>query len=297
MNKKILGILCIFAIYIVVSFFWCNPGVIPEFSPNNSSVENNKLVEEDFTWNGHYALVRFEDVSPASDIILVKNCIELLKNENIPFSIALIPVYKNPEKNITIYLHERPELVRLIKNSGATIVLHGCTHQYDGETGIDFEFWDEISDNPIKQNNTKYAITKIETALKELEKCGISTEIWETPHYTSDDETKKVVSRYFSKTYEGTTDKLVVNEFGQIVVPTNLYYVHGESPIQSVSDIIVEANNISIDSNNNLVASFFYHPYLGTEYLKTIVKSFKEQGYIFVSPKDYIEEQLILPKS
>jgi hypothetical protein len=59
----------------------------------------------------------------------------------------------------------------------------------------------------------------------ELKKCGLSAEIWETPHYTSNYEVAGVVSRYFSKTYEGTSDKLVINEFGQIVIPTNLYYV------------------------------------------------------------------------
>jgi len=30
------------------------------------------------------------------------------------------------------------------------------------------------------------------------------------------------------------------------------------------------------------VASIFYHPYLGTSYLKTLVPSLKQMGYTFV---------------
>jgi len=278
----------------VAGFFWCNPGIIKEISGNGVSGEIPEiLVDEsgeqgDFTWNGHYALVRLEDVNPASDITSLRDCIELLKSKNIPFSIALIPIYKNPEKNVTIYLHEKPELVRLIKDSGATIVLHGCTHQYDGETGIDFEFWDETSNAPLEINNTEYATSKIELALEELKRCNLSAEIWETPHYTSTYEVAEVVSQYFSKIYEGYDRKLTKNEFGQIVVPANLDYVKGEQPVQSVFEILAKAENISSSDDKDTVASFYYHPFLGPDYLRMLIGGLKKQGYIFVGPEEYI---------
>jgi hypothetical protein len=278
----------------VAGFFWCNPGIIKEISGNGVSGEiPDILVDEsdeqgDFTWNGHYALVRLEDVNPASDITSLEDCIELLKSKNIPFSIALIPIYKNPEKDVTIYLHEKPELVRLIKDSGATIVLHGCTHQYDGETGIDFEFWDETSNAPLEINNTEYATSKIELALEELKRCNLSAEIWETPHYTSTYEVAGVVSRYFSKIYEGYDRKLTKNEFGQIVVPANLDYVKGEQPVQSVFEILAKAENISSSDDEDIVSSFFYHPFLGTDYLRMLIGGLKKQGYKFVGPEECI---------
>ena len=293
MRKKWVIFLCLI-LYLVAGFFWCNPGIIKEISGNGVSGEIPEiLVDEsgeqgDFTWNGHYALVRLEDVNPASDITSLRDCIELLKSKNIPFSIALIPIYKNPEKNVTIYLHEKPELVRLIKDSGATIVLHGCTHQYDGETGIDFEFWDETSNAPLEINNTEYATSKIELALEELKRCNLSAEIWETPHYTSTFEVAKVVSQYFSKIYEGYDRKLTKNEFGQIVVPANLDYVKGEQPVQSVFEILAKAENISSSDDEDIVASFFYHPFLGPDYLRMLIGGLRKQGYIFVGPEEYI---------
>ena len=293
MRKKWVIFLCLI-LYLVAGFFWCNPGIIKEISGNGVSGEiPDILVDEsgeqgDFTWNGHYALVRLEDVNPASDITSLEDCIELLKSKNIPFSIALIPIYKNPEKNVTIYLHEKPELVRLIKDSGATIVLHGCTHQYDGETAVDFEFWDETSNAPLEINNTEYATSKIELALEELKRCNLSAEIWETPHYTSTFEVAGVVSRYFSKIYEGYDRKLTKNEFGQIVVPANLDYVKGEQPVQSVFEILAKAENISSSDDEDIVASFFYHPFLGTDYLRMLIGGLKKQGYKFVGPEEYI---------
>lgn len=291
MDKKILILLSVVGLYLIIGLIWYNPTIISLVDIGDNV--KNEIVENVFIWNGHYALVRFEDVNPTTNIVTLRDCMDLLKVEDVPFSIALIPVYKDPVKNITVYLHERPELVKLIKESGTTIVLHGCTHQYDGETGVDFEFWDETIFGPIEQNNTEYAIQKIELALNELKECGISTEIWETPHYTSDNETKQVVSKYFSTTYEGETDKLVINGYGQIVVPTNLYYVKGGQEQQSINQILSGAKNISSNSDNITVASFFYHPYLGSEYLYTIVRGFREQGFVFVSPNEYIDECLI----
>ena len=284
MNKGYKVLVGGIALYLVVLVIWCNPG-ISIFSANNAmdSIE----VEDEFVWNGHYALVRLEDISPNYDLVTLKNSIDTLKRNDIPFSIALIPIYKNPEKNVTIYLHEKPELVKLILDSNATIVLHGCTHQYDGETGIDFEFWDETLFGPINHNNTEYATEKIERALAELRRCNITTDYWETPHYTADNDTKEVVRKYFTNLYDGTGDKVEINEFNQVVIPTNLYYVRGEAPYESTYEILINSLKISQNNDNSTVASFFYHPFLGTEYLEIIITEIRNQGYIFIGPYEY----------
>jgi hypothetical protein len=295
MDKKLIVSLCIVS-YIVAGFFWCNPWTISAILGNEVPVEMPEILadnsdnneQENSSWNGHYALIRLEDVHPLRDLATLTGCIELLQSKDIPFSIALIPIYKNPEENVTVCLRERPELVQIIKDSGATVVLHGSTHQWDGETGEDFEFWDEILDQPIPQNNTEYAISKVERALEELEECNLSAEIWETPYYKSTYEAAQVVSWYFTKTYERTGDKLVINEFGQIVIPTNLYYVTEKEPIISVFEILKNAENISKNNDNDTVASFYYHTFFGSDYLRTIIGGLKKQGYRFIGPEEYI---------
>ena len=295
MRKEIVVSLCL-VLYLVAGFFWCNPWVISEIAGNEVPIEIPEIFvdnmdsseQENSSWNGHYALVRLEDISPASDLAALTDCIELLRNKDIPFSIALIPIYKNPEKNITVCLSEKPGLVQIIKNSGATIVLHGCTHQYDGVTGADFEFWDEILNQPVQGNNTEYAISKIERALQELDKCNLSAEIWETPHYKSTFEIARVANRYFTTIYEGYNDKLTKNELNQFVVPANLDYVRGEDPVISSFEIIRNAKQIASSNDSNAIASFFYHPFLGSDYLRIIIGGLKKQGYRFVSPEEYI---------
>jgi hypothetical protein len=263
--------LCI-VLYLVAGFFWCNPWVISEISGNDVPVEIPEILidesseQENLSWNGHYALVRLEDVNPASDITSLEECVELLKRKDIPFSIALIPIYRNPEQNITVCL----------------------THQYDGETGIDFEFWDEILDQPIAENNTEYAASKIQRALEELDQCNLSAEVWETPHYKSTYEAAKVVSQYFSTIYEGYNNKLSKNEFGQMVVPANLDYVRGDEPVISSFEIIKNAERIASSNDSDTVASFFYHPFLGPDYLRIIIGGLKKQGYRFAGPEEYI---------
>ena len=295
MNKKLIVSLCIVS-YIVAGLFWCNPWVISEIAGNEVPVEipeifadnNDNNEQENSSWNGHYALVRLENVHPSRDLATLTDCIKLLQSKNIPFSIALTPIYKDPKENITICLSERPELVRIIKDSGATIVLHGSTHQWDGETGEDFEFWDEILDQPIPVNNTEYAISKVELALGELDKCNLSAEIWETPHYKSNYEIAKAVSQYFSVIYKGYSNKLTKNEFGQIVVPANLDYAREEEPIISSFEIIRNAEQIACGNDSDVVASFHYHTFLGSDYLRTIIGGLNKQGYRFASPEEYI---------
>jgi hypothetical protein len=68
------------------------------------------------------------------------------------------------------------------------------------------------------------------------------------------------------------------------VVPENLGNVEPEPfnnhPPRLPSDILASAKrNLAIRDG---VASIFYHPYLGTSYLKTLVPSLKQMGYTFV---------------
>jgi uncharacterized protein YdaL len=73
--------------------------------------------------------------------------------------------------------------------------------------------------------------------------------------------------------------------YGTVVVPENIGNVEPEPfnnhPPRLPADILASSNRNLVVRDG--VASFFYHPYLGTSYLQTLVTGIKAQGYTFVS--------------
>jgi uncharacterized protein YdaL len=105
----------------------------------------------------HRALVRLEDVSPASDPTALRNIATWLYNNHIPFSVNVIPEYTDPNGFYnngtpqTITLAQAPSVVSALKymlSHGGTLNDEGFTHQYsnianpyDGVSGDDAEFF------------------------------------------------------------------------------------------------------------------------------------------------------------
>ena len=127
------------------------------------------------------ALVRIEDVSIESepdDLIAIA---DYLYSKKIPFQVSLIPIFKDPENKEEIYLSDRPQFVRAVHymvSRGATIVLHGVTHQYHGKTGDDHEFWDVQSARPISGNIPALVEQKLRVGLEEFFSNGIYPVTW-----------------------------------------------------------------------------------------------------------------------
>ncbi len=102
------------------------------------------------------AAVRLEDVSPGSDPDELKASIDVMVSRGVPFQIALVPVYDDPQGSYNngvpehLTLEDTPELVEVLKHAvenGGTLVQHGTTHQYGTLTNPysatstdDFEF-------------------------------------------------------------------------------------------------------------------------------------------------------------
>lgn len=109
------------------------------------------------------ALVRLEDISPMTDHEDVKVAIDYLISNDIPFSMAVIPIYKDPHQNLVVYLHEKPELVNVLEyavDHGGYIFMHGVTHQQDitawqryNVTGTAYEFYDFDLKTPVPGDN------------------------------------------------------------------------------------------------------------------------------------------------
>ncbi|MFB0844070.1 DUF2334 domain-containing protein [Paenibacillus oleatilyticus] len=179
---------------------------------------------------GHPAYIRLEDVHPQSDPVLLKAAGEVLEEKGIPYMIALIPVYTNPVTHEQLRLKDAPQLVEVLKElqkRGASIVLHGYTHQYrQSETGEGFEFWDVENNAPImdepdrevtvryrhdfpskeayesyaeknRQFNESYTRHRLESGIKELTELGLYPLGFEAPHYTMSQEGYRVAAEYF----------------------------------------------------------------------------------------------------
>jgi uncharacterized protein YdaL len=115
----------------------------------------------------HLALVRLEDVSPASDPAVLQSFADYLASQNVPFSVNLIPEYTDPfgidnasvkacagvpvGTACTLTLPSQPAVVaalKYIQSKGGTINQEGYTHQsstlmnpYNGISGDDAEFY------------------------------------------------------------------------------------------------------------------------------------------------------------
>lgn len=244
------------------------------------------------------ALIRIEDVNPESDPKNLKRTARYLFRKRIPFQISLIPVYKNPDIQYEVRLSEQPKLLKAVKyavSKNGAVVMHGVTHQHRGESGDDYEFWDDISGTPIRMGSPEVVERKIEEGIAECLQNGIFPLAWETPHYSAGQDDYKVFAKYFDTFF----DRVMVTELSssqQIMpfsvklsdldvqlIPENLGYLPLENP--NPEGIIDNARNMLVV--RDAVASFFYHPFVPIKNLKKIVKAMKTMGWTFVSLKDF----------
>lgn len=243
------------------------------------------------------ALVRIEDVHPLSDPRALEEIAQFLNNHDVPFHISLVPFYVYPDQNRYVGLSERPELAETIHymmEQGGTVVMHGSTHQRFAETTADYEFWDPVANQPPEGENTETIRARIETGLQELMKVDIYPLMWETPHYAGSQLLYDVVSDHFSIAMERrqSMDRLGTDQylpylikpdrFGQIIVPENLGYV----PLfdQDPEGILGPARNMAVVRDGT--ASFFFHPFVNPEVLKTIVRTLQDEGWTFTTVAD-----------
>lgn len=175
--------------------------------------------------------LRLEDVHPLADDKKLMEIATFLYEKKIPYIVTVIPVYKNTKTNKEYHLLDAPQIVKTLQymqDHGASIVLHGYTHQYyDSETGEGFEFWDVKNDRPIisesldahatkqekdfptkeeykaylekkKPFEESYIKKKLNKGVEELVAHGLYPIAFEAPHYTMSQFGYEVVSKHFS---------------------------------------------------------------------------------------------------
>ncbi len=191
-----------------------------------------------FQTNGPYettGYLRLEDVHPLADPKKLREIADILMERNIPYMIAVIPVYTNEDTKEQHFLSDYPEVLEALsymQDNGGSIVMHGYTHQFrDDETGEGFEFWDVENNMPIYHGPTDevvkktkadfpdakayndyredqkafekdYIDEKLTRGIQELANYGLYPLAFEAPHYTMSQNGYAVTSDYFS-TYVG----------------------------------------------------------------------------------------------
>jgi uncharacterized protein YdaL len=246
----------------------------------------------------HTALIRIEDVSPLENPAELRDIADLLSDLNIPFLVGIIPFYIEPEAGIRVSMSEKPDFVDALHymvEHSATIVMHGVTHQYRGQTATDYEFWDEATDKPIRNDSKEYVERKINTGIEECVKNGIYPLLWETPHYAASTLDYSVISTFFSSVIEQrlAIDQLDYGQYfpyviehdlyGERIYPENLGYVPMSDSIEQEREAvkkIVKAAELNLTVRDGY-ASFFFHPFLPLELLRELVTSIQELGYTF----------------
>ncbi len=155
----------------------------------------------------HRAFFRVEDVSPEADITVLKKVGDTLAAMNVPFTISLIPEYRDWKGT---YNGGVAESYRITKNStftgeikrwvneGGQVLQHGTTHQidglfnpYTGVTGDDYEFYRVTADangvltlvGPTTGDSASSARNRVTRGRNILTNAGFAAVGWLTPHY------------------------------------------------------------------------------------------------------------------
>ena len=257
----------------------------------------------EFHEESHTALVRIEDVDPLENPSHLRDIADLLSSKGIPFLVGVVPFYVDPAEGIRVSLSDKPDFVDALKymvHNGGTIVMHGITHQYKGTTAVDFEFWDESTNKPIKDETPEGDARKIEMGIQEFMKNGLSPLIWETPHYTASFTLYRTIAKYFSTAMEQRLSiedadysqyfPYMINKdlFGQKIYPENLGYV----PLSADKNVNATAiQTILRHAKSNLAvrdgfASFFFHPFLDITLLAELVDGIQKLGYTYLDVRE-----------
>ncbi|MET3726982.1 uncharacterized protein YdaL [Fictibacillus halophilus] len=255
--------------------------------------------------------IRLEDIHPKTDPENLKKFAEYLYSKNIPYMVAVIPVYT--EGSEIIQLSEKPRLVKVLKymqDHGGSIILHGYKHQYrDSETGEGFEFWDVENDRPILQKKNekpmfekdfnsllefnnyiqekkafekKYIEKAVEQGVQELVAHKLYPLAFEAPHYAMSKEGYKIIANHFS-TYIGQV-QISNTTWRTIYAP--LYksqpkFLKGMVLLPETIGFAKEEDPNAIIKMeekaefyslfSNAYISGFYHPYLGLKDFKKLI--------------------------
>ncbi|NJC82384.1 DUF2334 domain-containing protein [Planosporangium mesophilum] len=219
--------------------------------------------------------------------------------------------------------------LRYLTERGGTLIAHGYSHGYTGGrnpygvSAEDYEFWRShidagnrvVLDGPVPEDSPSWASGRLAAARAEWAAVGLpAPDIFEFPHYLASADDYRAISaevaaryeraNYFSGVLTGrpVDPTLYASQFfpypvrdvyGTAVIPETLGNVatqrFNQNEPRSPEQILDSARRQLVVRDG--VASFFYHPFLGLEYLPKLVEGLQALGYTFAPARD-----MILPK-
>lgn len=243
---------------------------------SNDSYKNNSTSTS--SENTQIGLIRFEDVCVTSQGY-DKNYFENLRiigeymnEKNIPYHIAWIPRYKNPNFKIdndpltknTFEIAEMVYTLDYLNNHNGVIGLHGYTHQFGNyESAAGFEFGKfEPSTDVFKE--------KIEKAIETASYLDIPIDFFEVPHYEITTEQNKIAEEYFKILYYPFNDYGI--DKADLKKPQLSPYNNSSLYISTPLDYIAEGKeDICLDRIKNSdisnMGSVFFHPSLENAFI------------------------------
>ena len=251
----------------------------------------------------HSALIRIEDTSPLSNPASLRVLADLLAERKVPFLVGVIPYYVEPVSSQRVPMSEKPDYVdaiRYMMEHNGTVVLHGTTHQFKGETASDYEFWDESRDRPVPSDNRDYVARKIRDGVSECLRNGIYPLVWETPHYSASEADYAVFGEHFSTAMEQrlVLDNLTFSQYfpytiehdmySQRILPENLGYIPLDLDLgagEAAVDRLLSFAKLNLAVRDGF-ASAFFHPFVNPRLLARLVDGIRQLGYTFVDVRE-----------
>jgi uncharacterized protein YdaL len=211
-------------------------------------------------------------------------------------------------------------LKELYDQKRIAIVAHGYTHQagniqnpYNGLSGDDFEFMRVVENSdqsysylyPTWNDSGFYAWLRMYKAKRTLKSIGLKAFSWESPHYMAGPNHYRAIKELYPVQYarmlyypsENSLDKTKKYNFigqffpyviqkdiyGYTIIPENIHNIEdapnaGYRQLTS-ADTVKFAQKLKVVRDG--VASFYYHPYLGTSELGKIIDGLRQVGYTF----------------
>ena len=147
------------------------------------------------------AFARVEDIHGQADLRLLRASFAALQSEDVPISIAHIPLFMDPFNTVGAGKIYKPApanlaagftdvVAEITKDPRNAVVWHGTTHQsglkknpHSGASGDDYEFWDMVANRPITGDGIAFTLDRLGQGLRVFEAYKVEPRYWVTPHY------------------------------------------------------------------------------------------------------------------
>jgi uncharacterized protein YdaL len=164
------------------------------------------------------ALFRLEDVHPLSTAAGIEQIADVLAGR--PFAMGIIPEFSDP---LGVYNADEPwrltpgeekadawrDAVNYAIDGGADLIQHGYTHQYlddanpaNGLTGVDYEFWDAVHEQPVPLDSYGFVDDRVARGRYLMSQQGWEPFAFEVPHYQGSLKTYLGLGEHFCTSYD-----------------------------------------------------------------------------------------------